>query len=134
MKTPQHRIFLRDNEIVPESIPEPIADAIALYKKGEKRLGKHSKTEGKCLQDLLIRWDVDILAELRQEFPNSAKPRSNEAILQKLYRQGRRTGIFRSELHALGFKSDWKQKKIFTKNHCLERTSVFSFTFSLKKT
>lgn len=133
MKQPQYRTFLRDHDIDPDRLSESLKEAIALYQKGEQRMASHGKTEGKCLKDLLLGWDKEILTQLSKAFPPQTQPKGNDAIVAKLYNQGRRTGILRSELHSLGFRSDWKQKKIATENHLLERSSMFSFTFSLKK-
>ena len=153
-----HQKFLTENKITQQQLSQPIIQKIALWKELQCA---HTDAEGDCQQKVrrkLNELDKEILADLlllfehhlnnnelkeRKTKPSKAiKPKEKEPspqlskeerLLEDLWKSGNTKNLSKSYLKGIGLALNYEQKRIVINNFLLERTSIFSYTFHLKK-
>lgn len=152
-----HRAFMDANKLSEGSFSKAVAGKIGVFDKMLDRLedtvGEDKKKLRSDLKELDHEILQDMLSEMEDELENNelpeekqeakketpaspvpdSKSKSDEALLDELWKMKRTKGLSRSFLQGLGIKKQLGGWEVEIGGYRLIRTAVFSYTYELEK-
>ncbi len=139
--------FLDQNKLPLAQLPESIQEKISIF----ERLYaiEDDKEDGYAqLLTLLDELDIEILEDIEQEYDqilqhndvleqapqmdiSSKEEDSDAALLHRLYTEGRRSGLLKSELERLGLKADLSWKTTILGKYKLKQVSCLLYRYDI---
>lgn len=151
----KHKVFLSDNNIEVSTLSGLLKKRMRGFDELVEDYQHTLNEDQQVMEDNITQLDMEIEEDLYDEYeqwlenneeaeegvllkkvikkPRPKKPKSDESILEELWKINRREQLKRSFLKESGIKTPIKGWRVFIGKYKLERQTLFSYTYQLSK-